>query len=129
MGLLKSFFGNQSGSGLNLEMPWLALNNISQLLDIEENSKEKPQLIFKHSTRCGISSMVLKQFEKDFPQINDTVDLYFLDLLNHRDISNDIASRFGVHHESPQLLILKNGKVVKHANHGAINDLDLATLL
>ena len=69
--------------------------------------------------------MVLSQFKKDFDTSSTNLDLHFLDLLNHRDISNAIAERFNVVHESPQLLIIKNGIAVSNASHGSINDLDL----
>ena len=111
-------------------LPWLELTALVQLEEIKEFSKTKPQLIFKHSTRCGISSMVLRRFEDDYYlHLKGKVDLFYLDLLSYRDISNEISSRFGVYHESPQLLIVKNGKVIKHASHGAINDLDFFKIL
>lgn len=103
---------------------WKSLSTVETLIDIVEASHSTPQLIFKHSTRCGISKMVLKQFEKDFNWDN-SIDTYILDLLQHRDISNEIASRFGVQHESPQALLIKGGVVVTHASHGDINNMNL----
>ena len=73
--------------------------------------------------------MVKNQFEKDYHLSSLEVDLYYLDLLNYREISNAIASRFKVYHESPQLLVIKDGNVLKHASHGSILDLDLKELL
>lgn len=90
------------------------------LEDISQGSYERPAAILKHSTSCGISRMVLRQFEKDYNIDADKIDLYFLDLLRYREISNKIASRFNVPHESPQLIILKEGKVVYDTSHGAI---------
>lgn len=110
-------------------LPWQELTTFNQLEEIKELSETKPQLIFKHSTRCGISSMVLRQFEDDYPHLTHKLDLYYLDLLSYRAISDEIATCFGVYHESPQLLIVKNGKVIKHASHGAINNLDLFKIL
>ena len=72
--------------------------------------------------------MVKRRFETQY-SFNGEADLYYLDILNYRDISNKIANKFGVYHESPQLLIVKNGAVVKHDSHGAINDLDLTTIV
>ena len=69
--------------------------------------------------------MVISQFKKEYPFTSDKADLYYLDLLNYRDISNAIADRFDVVHESPQLLIIRNGEVINHASHGSINDLEL----
>ncbi len=110
------------------ELPWIALNSLEQLKMIEEQSKIKTQLIFKHSTRCGISRMVMNQFIELYDESAD-VDLYYLDLLSFRDVSNEVGYKFQVMHQSPQLLIIKNGVAVAHASHGAINDLDLSRFM
>jgi bacillithiol system protein YtxJ len=89
-------------------------------MEIAAISNEKPVIIFKHSTRCSISRMALKQFEREF-DLNDTVDAYFLDLIAHRDISNEIASTFNVYHESPQLILIRNGKAVYDVSHSDID--------
>lgn len=127
MGLFDKLFGGSPTEKEQIEtnIPWIDLNDIAQLDEIVEQSKSKPQLIFKHSTRCGISRMVISQFKKEYPFTSDKADLYYLDLLNYRDISNAIADRFDVVHESPQLLIIRNGEVINHASHGSINDLEL----
>ena len=125
MGFLdKLFSGNSSGGQEESAIAWKPLVHVDQLDAITEASKEKVQAIFKHSTRCGISRMVLSQFEKSF-KVETEIDMYMLDLLQHRDISSTIASKFSVHHESPQLLIIKNGEVVRTASHGDINSVDL----
>jgi bacillithiol system protein YtxJ len=98
------------------------------LSDIDEKSKGKTQVIFKHSTRCGISRMVMNQFADAF-NVDSNLDLYYLDLLSYRDVSNEIGYKFQVMHQSPQLLIIKNGVAVAHASHGAINDLDLEQIV
>lgn len=108
-----------------VEVPWKILNNMDQLDTIISESETMPVAIFKHSTRCGVSRGVLRAFEKDYTLSEEKVKLYFLDLLANRDISNEIAERFKVHHESPQLIVLKNGKVAQHASHNAINAVDL----
>ena len=69
--------------------------------------------------------MVMNQFVGNYNFNEEQLDLYYLDLLNYRDVSNEVGYKFQVMHESPQLLVLKNGVVVAHANHGAINDIDL----
>ncbi|MGJ5643334.1 bacillithiol system redox-active protein YtxJ [Formosa sp. S-31] len=107
-------------------VPWKPLLNTAQLEGIMEASKSKTQVIFKHSTRCGISSMVLRQFERAFDD-SLQLDMYFLDLLQNRDVSNVVSEVFKVYHESPQLLIIKNGEVIEHASHGQINQVDLAS--
>lgn len=125
MGLFNKLFSSSTEAKVEKTLPWLALNEKSQLDEIVEKSKTKTQLIFKHSTRCGISRMVMNQFVSSY-NLNESVsDLYYLDLLNYRDVSNEVGYKFQVHHESPQLLVIKNGDVVAHANHGAINDLEL----
>jgi bacillithiol system protein YtxJ len=125
MSFIKKLFGTTDDVKDTKLVPWIALNSIEHLKEIEAKSETKTQVIFKHSTRCGISRMVLSQFEKDFDTSSTNLDLHFLDLLNHRDISNAIAERFNVVHESPQLLIIKNGIAVSNASHGSINDLKL----
>lgn len=110
-------------------LPWIKLERLDQLNDLIESSRTKPQIIFKHSTRCSISRMVLQRFEKAYPVDDNTVDLYFLDLIAFRPLSNAIAERLGVVHESPQMIILKDGSVVAHDSHSGINRLDLRSLL
>ncbi|WP_433763428.1 bacillithiol system redox-active protein YtxJ [Flavobacterium ginsenosidimutans] len=120
-----SFFNSIFGSSENSEasknkVNWTELTDILQLQEIEAVSAQKPVVIFKHSTRCSISRMALKQFEREF-DLEETVDPYFLDLIANRDISNEIASRFGVYHESPQLILIKNGKAVYNVSHSDID--------
>ncbi len=103
-----------------VEVPWHVLGTMEQLDELVEESKTKPVAIFKHSTRCGISRGVLKLFEKNYKLTDDQLKLYYLDLLQNREISNEIAARFKVHHESPQMLVIKNGEVVHHDSHHAI---------
>ena len=129
MSTFGKWFGRSEKTSQNDTVSWLELTNVLQLDGIVAQSGQKPQLIFKHSTRCGISRMVKNQFEKDYPLSSSEVDLYYLDLLNYREVSNTIASRFKVYHESPQLLVIKDGNVLKHASHGSILDLNLKELL
>jgi bacillithiol system protein YtxJ len=103
-----------------VEVPWHVLSGIGQLDEIVEQSKTKPVAIFKHSTRCGISRGVLKLLEKNYNLKDNQLKLYYLDLLQHRDISNEIAARFKVHHESPQMIVIKNGALVHHDSHHSI---------
>ncbi|KVV14632.1 bacillithiol system redox-active protein YtxJ [Flavobacterium sp. TMP13] len=121
MSFLSNIFGSsdaekQSDSKVN----WIPLTNLTQLADIESNSSVKPIVIFKHSTRCSISRMALKQFEREY-DLNEVVDAYFLDLISYRDVSNEIANRFGVQHQSPQLILIKNKKATYNASHSDIN--------
>ena len=87
---------------------------------MQEASQNKLQLIFKHSTRCIISKMALKNFESDF-LLHDLIDAYYLDLIAYRSISNEIAEVFEVEHQSPQILLIKDGKVVYNESHEGID--------
>lgn len=98
----------------------IPLTEEKQLEQILEVSNEKKVLIFKHSSRCGISSMVLKRFEKSIALENIDFEYYFLDIIKHRALSNTIAETFKIRHESPQLLVFKNGKVIADDSHYAI---------
>lgn len=121
MNLFSSLFGKSESNPSTSKIDWVPLTQLAQLDDIIAQSSTEPVLIFKHSTRCGISRMVLKQFESAY-DLEDKIAPYFLDLLQHRDISNAIADRFGVTHQSPQLLLIKGGKSIYNASHGEIND-------
>lgn len=123
MGLFKNIFGTSEPKEDKV-LPWQALTDVSQLDEIEERSKTKTQVIFKHSTRCGISSMVMNQFVSMY-DLELNLDLYYLDLLSYRNVSNEAGYKFQVMHESPQLLVIKNRIAVAHASHGAINEVDL----
>lgn len=109
-------------------MEWNELTEQSQLEQLKAQSEEQPVLIFKHSTRCSISRFALKQFENEF-DLQDKIAPYFLDLLNHRDISNEIAFQFNVQHQSPQLLLFKNRVVVFHTSHENIDATELKKYL
>ncbi len=129
MGILNSIFGNSENTNKEeSKINWNNLEKIEQLETIVTESKEKPIVIFKHSTRCSISRMALKQFENGY-DYEDKITSYFLDLLNHRDISNEIATRFGVFHQSPQMIVIKDGKSVYNASHSDIDAEDLAKFL
>ncbi len=105
-------------------MLWHQLTDVNQLSDIIDISKQQPDsnravVIFKHSTRCSISSMSLNRFESKWKD-DEKVPVYYLDLLAHRDVSNEIAVRFGIEHASPQVLIIKNGVCFYNASHNGI---------
>ncbi|QLE00047.1 bacillithiol system redox-active protein YtxJ [Galbibacter sp. BG1] len=119
MNFFKSIFG-ESQENKDKDLNWNHLIDVSQFEIIKEESKSFPVVIFKHSTRCGISRFALSNFENAYDFSENQVKLYFLDILKHRDVSNAIAETFGVRHESPQLLIVKNGNVVYHESHGQI---------
>ncbi|HZW78566.1 MAG TPA: bacillithiol system redox-active protein YtxJ [Flavobacteriaceae bacterium] len=112
-----------------VEIPWHIISDERMLDEIIEESEKVPVLIFKHSTRCGISRAVLKIFERNYKLNEDQLKLYFLDLLQYRDISNRIASRFGVQHESPQILIIKGGKSIYDTSHHSIDADEVAKIV
>lgn len=100
-------------------MEWNKLTDLNQISDIK--SKPGYSLIFKHSTRCSVSMMAKKRFELDWDVIPEGTNLYFLDLISHRAISAQIAETFQVHHESPQILLIKDGSCVLDASHSDIS--------
>lgn len=100
-------------------MNWITLETQQQLDDIYTHPD--CSIIFKHSTRCAISLMAKKRIEQDWDALPENTPLYFLDLLKFRDLSNHIAACYQIHHESPQLLIIKNGDCIFEASHGEIS--------
>lgn len=123
MGLFDKVFKSQRDISKEeiKEVPWHALTEDRQLDKIETDSQEKTIAIFKHSTRCGISKMVLNNFERNYDLHEEKgLELYFLDLIANRNLSNKIAEKFDVRHESPQLIVIKKGEVVHHASHQSI---------
>ena len=125
MSIFSSLFGSsENQEEKTAKMNWISMVDLGQLNEIISLSSEKPVLIFKHSTRCSVSRMVLKQFESEF-DLENQVTPYFLDLLEHRDVSNAIAEQFKVVHQSPQLLLIKNGMSVYDASHSAIEVAEL----
>lgn len=127
MGLFGGLFGSKDEKEKKepKNIAWIPLAAIHQLDEIANKSKERTQVIFKHSTSCGISRMVLNTFVAGYNFDKDQIDLYFLDLLNNREVSNETGYKFQVMHQSPQVLVIKDGVVVAHESHGAINGLDL----
>jgi len=102
------------------KVPWKEITDLETLDTLTQESYKKPVAILKHSISCGISRMVLRNFEQEYDLKEEDYNLYFLDLLRYREISNKIASRFNVPHQSPQLIILKEGKVVYDASHSEV---------
>jgi bacillithiol system protein YtxJ len=100
-------------------MHWIHLTDDEQLSHIITNSQARPQVIFKHSTRCSISALAFQRLKKaEAPQ---DVDFYYLDILAHRPISNKIAEIFKVHHESPQIIVIKDGECIYDESHLSIS--------
>ncbi|HET9057038.1 MAG TPA: bacillithiol system redox-active protein YtxJ [Chitinophagaceae bacterium] len=97
---------------------WKQLQHEKQLEEIIRFSAHKPQVIFKHSTRCSTSFLAKSRLEKNF--FSKEIDFYFLDLLVYRSLSDKIAEVFKVYHESPQVLLIKNGECVYDESHLSI---------
>ncbi|WP_411030971.1 bacillithiol system redox-active protein YtxJ [Spongiimicrobium sp. 3-5] len=131
MGLLDTLFGKKDTNKEKEEkaLPWIPLTSVSQLEEIEEKSKTKTQVIFKHSTSCGISRMVINMFVESYGFTEAQLDLYYLDLHAFREVSNETGYKFQVMHQSPQLLVIKNGVAVAHSSHGAITEINLEDYL
>ena len=99
-------------------MNWIKLTNSADLNSIKKESQNELIMIFKQSTRCSISAMVLNRLERSWSQEElSNVRPYYLDLLQNRELSNQIANEFDVLHQSPQVLMLRNGEVVYHDSH------------
>jgi bacillithiol system protein YtxJ len=123
MSFLKNIFSSSISEVSQPKVDWNLLTDLVQINEIIVTSKTKPVLIFKHSTTCSISRMALKNFENEFDVATLQCDIstYFLDLLNYRAVSNEIASRFNVVHQSPQILLIKDGIAVYNASHENID--------
>jgi len=119
-----SFFDKIFGSKNNnpeRKSFWNKIESEEDLAKALENSYHHRIAIFKHSTRCFISTTVLKNFEREIDNSNDKLDLYYLDLLTYRAISNKISEDLGIRHESPQLIIIEDGKVINSSSHEDIS--------
>ena len=121
MGIFSRLFGLNKEQEEKKILPWIPLQREEQLDAIIEQSKDKLQIIFKHSTRCGISKSVINRFIDEYDLSKKNIDLYYLDLLNFRDISNKVGDIFNVIHQSPQILVIKDGIVLHHASHHEIH--------
>jgi len=122
MGFLDQIFGKKEEQDQTKTL-WTRIESEKDLDAAVEKSLQKKVVIFKHSTRCFISKTVLKSFEKQMENSVKDYSYYFLDLIAHRNISNDIESQLDVVHQSPQLIVLENGKAIYNASHQSI-DLD-----
>ena len=110
-------------------MNWNALDHISQLDVINEESKSIPVLLFKHSTRCSISNVALNRIESSWKDgDNQVIKPYYLDLLAHREISDLITEQYGIEHQSPQALVISNGECIYHESHTNIRYADIMKL-
>ncbi|CAM1333144.1 bacillithiol system redox-active protein YtxJ [Tenacibaculum aestuariivivum] len=124
MGVFSGIFGNNKEKKESF-ITWTPLTSLHELEEIKKQSLKQPIAIFKHSTRCSISSIVIKRFAGSFDVSLKNFKVYYLDLITYREISNEVAYQFEVIHQSPQLLVVKNGVVLAHASHYEITQIDL----
>lgn len=98
-------------------MDWKSIQSENQINSIIEKSKDKPCLIFKHSTTCPISSMAKRRLEMNWDISDKEIDVFYLDLLSYRSISNLIAQKFQIEHQSPQVLLIEDGICTFNTSH------------
>jgi len=118
MGFLDNLRNSQKN---NLPSNWKNLDSEEQLKEVIKGSHEKPVMLFKHSTTCGISAGAKHRLEAGWDIDPDKIDFYYLDLLSHRSVSNLIAKSLNVIHQSPQIILVKDGVAVFNTSHHAIN--------
>ena len=128
MGLFDKIFG-QGNTG-NSKLDWKSLKTLDDLEAAIQRSYEVPVGIFKHSTRCSISAVALSRLERgwDFEE-EQAPEMYYLDLIAYREVSNAVASKLGVHHESPQLILIKDGQDIYDASHSEITVAEIHEVL
>lgn len=114
------FWNKKKKESSNDSITWNLLEDLSQLNTIIEESKTQPILIYKHSTRCSISGMALSRLERSWKNDGHEIKAYYLDLIRFREVSNAVAHRFEVYHESPQVIVIKNGAAVYDESHMSI---------
>lgn len=100
---------------------WIPLTTVEQLMTVAGTTDEKPILLFKHSTRCGISAMAKNNLERNWSSGDEFCDSYYLDLLAHRDVSDKIAEITGIQHQSPQAIVIRGKEIIYDESHSAIN--------
>lgn len=111
-------------------MQWNELTDLEQVNNISRESSEQKILIFKHSTRCSVSRAVLDRLERSWKDEEmNTIKPYFLDLISYRQISDAIAEKFDVEHESPQVILVEKNKLVYHQSHFGISYADLKSIV
>ncbi|KQC33510.1 cytosolic protein [Nonlabens sp. YIK11] len=131
MGLMDKLFKSQRDIAKDeiKDIQWEPLESVDQLHNLVKNSNLKTKVIFKHSTRCGISRMALSNFERNYENLDQNVTYYLLDLLNFREVSNSIAEELKVQHQSPQVIVLKDEKIIHTESHHGIDIKKIQSLI
>lgn len=127
--MIKRFMKFISGVEHSSKINWKYLTSENQLDDLIEQSRTVPVAIYKHSTRCGVSSMAKSKLEREWDIADERIEMYFLDLIPYRSVSNAVAKRFKIVHQSPQLIVIKNGKSVYNQSHMDISVSGLKKIL
>jgi len=118
MGFLDNLKNSQKNE---LHANWITLDNEEQLKEVIKGSHEKPVMLYKHSTTCGISAAAKDRLEAEWDIDPAKMDFYYLDLLSYRSVSNLIAEMLDVIHQSPQIILVKDGAAVFNTSHHAID--------
>lgn len=117
--MFDSFF--KSSKENHLPEQWQNIETAEDVQSAIKASKEKPVLLFKHSTRCPISTMAYQRLEKGKSNLTDKVDVFYLDLIQYRTVSNWIAEHLNITHQSPQVILIADETVVHISTHGDIH--------
>jgi len=107
---------------------WINLTSVEELKQAIAETIDTSGLFFKHSTRCNISAMALNSFESQWEE-NEECQLYFIDLIAHRDVSNALSDLSGVEHQSPQVILIKNNEAIYTASHNGITARSIKKLI
>lgn len=118
--MLAGLFSKKEKESIN----WSELSSLSDLDAMDAISNSKPIIVFKHSTRCMISSVILNKLERNHRAENE-LSFYFLDLIANRTISNEVEARYGIVHQSPQAIIISKGKAIYDTSHSGVVYQDL----
>lgn len=111
------------------DLPFRELTTEAELAAITAASHQRPQVLIKHSTRCGISAYALHRMFGGAEELLALADVYVLDLLQHRNLSNKIAEDLEVYHQSPQLLVLQHGACTLELTHHEIEPEEVVAFL
>lgn len=119
--VLTFFYFSMNWFSREINKDWISLSDPQQINELIMESRSIPVIIYKHSSRCGLSAMTENKLEEGWEILKPRVKLYFLDLIRNREVSNSVAERFNIRHQSPQILIIKNGICVYNSSHYEIN--------
>ncbi|NGP77124.1 bacillithiol system redox-active protein YtxJ [Balneolaceae bacterium YR4-1] len=120
MGFFEGVKGMFSQSGADKAEEWQILEGKDSVDKLLSRSESTPQLIYKHSDRCSVCIFAKSNLEQQAGDISEATDMNFVDVISSRDVSNYIADKLNVRHESPQAILLNEGEVVWHASHGSV---------